>query len=109
MKKYLHLVIYSSFFLSTISFACEPASVDWDLIMKDYDLNKDQKISQHEFSHIQNFVPYEWPSSMQFQGKEGHAKLFKYLDQNNDGQLSQQELYEVYNLLPNPCAGWPWK
>ena len=88
--------------------ACEPAAIDWEGFEQSYDLDHNQSIDLHEFQKVSNFAPYPWPEGQHYQGEKGKNALFKYLDQNKDGLLSDQELFEIYALLPNPCEGWPW-
>ena len=88
--------------------ACEPAAIDWEGFEQSYDLDHNQSIDLREFQKVSNFAPYPWPEDQHYQGENGKNALFKSLDQNKDGQLSDQELFEIYALLPNPCEGWPW-
>lgn len=107
MKKYIAAILLFS--LTSYSFACEPASIDWELFYKNYDLEKNKNIDKNEFAHVQGFIPYSWPTNKDFQGLDKNRKLFNFLDKDKNKQLTNTELGELYSVLPNPCAGWPWK
>ena len=109
MNKIIYSLILSCSALSSFSFACEPASLDWENFHKTYDLNKNKTFELSEFLKVKDFEPYPWPDDRQFQGKDKNIKLFNYLDENQDEKLTDDEIIKIYNVLPNPCANWPDK
>lgn len=109
MNKIIYSLILSCSALSSFSFACDPASLDWEKFHKTYDLNKNGTFELNEFLKVKDFEPYTWPDDRQFQGKDKNIKLFNYLDENQDGKLTDDEIIKIYNVLPNPCANWPDK
>ncbi|SPL71775.1 EF-hand domain-containing protein [Acinetobacter stercoris] len=92
--------------LPTISFSCEPASIDWQTFYLKYDLDKDQFIHSHEFKYVTDFAPYAWPHMKEFKNQSGNLKLFNELDKNHDQKLSREELWNIYIILKNPCDDW---
>ncbi|KAF1023255.1 MAG: hypothetical protein GAK29_02987 [Acinetobacter bereziniae] len=109
MNKIMYVTLISLSTLSTTSFGCEPASIEWDGFYETYDLNKNNTLELNEFLKVKDFAPYPWPDDRQFQGKDKNIKLFKYLDENQDAKLTQDEFFKIYNVLLNPCADWPHK
>jgi Ca2+-binding EF-hand superfamily protein len=109
MNKIIYMAFFSLITLTTPSFACEPAAIDWEGFYKTYDLNKNGNFELSEFVKVKDFDPYSWPDDRAFQGKDKNTKLFKYLDENQDGKLTEDEFVKIYNVLPNPCANWPHK
>ncbi|ENV17291.1 EF-hand domain-containing protein [Acinetobacter guillouiae] len=109
MNKIIYSLILSCSTLSSFSFACDPASLDWEKFHKTYDLNKNNTFELNEFLKVKDFEPYPWPDDRQFQGKDKNIKLFNYLDENQDEKLTDDEIIKIYNVLPNPCANWPDK
>lgn len=109
MNKIIYSLILSCSALSSFSFACDPASLDWEKFHKTYDLNKNNTFELNEFLKVKDFEPYPWPDDRQFQGKDKNIKLFNYLDENKDAKLSDEEVGAIHSLLPNPCANWPDK
>lgn len=109
MNKIIYSLLLSCSTLSSFSYACEPASLDWEKFYKTYDLNKNNTFELNEFLKVKDFEPYPWPNDRRFQGKDKNIKLFKYLDENQDGKLTEDEFIKIYNLFPNPCANWPDK
>ncbi|MBJ8550832.1 EF-hand domain-containing protein [Acinetobacter bereziniae] len=109
MNKIIYATLMTLSTLSTASFGCEPASLDWEGFYKTYDSNKNNTFELNEFLKVTDFAPYPWPDDRQFQGKDKNTKLFKYLDENNDGKLTEDEFVKIYTLFPNPCANWSHK
>lgn len=105
MKKLSMLCI--SALISSYSFACDPISLDWKKFHQTYDLNKNKTFELKEFLKVKDFDPLPWPDDQRFQGKDKNTKLFKYLDKNKDGKLTDEEVGDIHSLLPNPCADWP--
>lgn len=110
MNKYLSIIaIYiGSLSFSTSAFSCEPVSLDWERFHQQYDLNQNNTFELSEFKKVIDFSPYPWPQDKEFQGKNKHELLFKYLDKNQDSQLNDEELGAIHSLFDNPCDGWPW-
>lgn len=77
MNKIIYSLILSCSTLSSFSFACDPASLDWEKFHKTYDLNKNGTFELNEFLKVKDFEPYPWPDDRQFQGKE---KTLNYLN-----------------------------
>lgn len=102
----LMIALVLSGLIVPVTHACEPAAVDWQLLDQRYDRNHDGRYSRDEFARINDLPPFDWPR--EFAGPLGHQRLFKRLDRNKNGQIEEQEFFEIYSWLPNPCAGWPW-
>ena len=99
-------IFYFTLCVSSYSFACEPASLNWEKFHHTYDLNKNETFELKEFLTVRDFDPLPWINDNRFQGKDKNIKLFKFLDQNKDGKLTNEELGKIHSLLPNPCAKW---
>lgn len=90
-----------------LSHSCEPASLDWEKLYADYDLNRDQMIDLNEWKkliHLKN-QPVSWQKQV-FSVDPKRIKIFKALDQNHNGLIDQQEITNIYQYFSNPCKGW---
>lgn len=88
--------------------ALNVSAQDFDMqsFYQKYDQNQDQKLTEQEFTQVQDFAPYSYANT--FQGKNSHHKIFKKLDMNQDGKLNSDEMQQVNQVIENPAIGWVW-
>lgn len=96
--------------IAPLTFACEPAGLDWEKLYQDYDRNLDQMIDQHEWQNLVHLKGQSvtWERQV-FKTDLKRRKIFKALDQNHNGLLDQQEMSNIYQYFTNPCKGWRYR
>lgn len=97
MRLTLGLTLLISF--TNLSFSCEPASVDWQRFMADYDRDADGFISASEFVNVLDFLPYDFPREQDI----SRTDLFRFLDADKNSQIDANEFVAIYQILPNGC------
>ncbi len=77
MNKIIYATLMTLSTLSTASFGCEPASMDWEGFYKTYDSNKNNTFELNEFLKVTDFAPYPWQMTDSFKAK---IKTLNYLN-----------------------------
>ena len=87
--------------------ACDPASVQWEQLYKDYDRNHDQQFDTVEWVSLIELKKqsYQWQEPFNPLDPTRN-KIFLELDQDHNKLLSQEEMYNIYRFFPDPCADW---
>ncbi len=87
--------------------ACDPASVQWEQLYKDYDRNHDQQFDTVEWVSLIELKnqSYQWQEPLNPLDPTRN-KIFLELDQDHNKLLSQEEMYEIYRFFPDPCVDW---
>ena len=87
--------------------ACDPASVQWEQLYKDYDRNHDQQFDTVEWVSLIELKnqSYQWQEPLNPLDPTRN-KIFLELDQDHNKLLSQDEMYNIYRFFPDPCADW---
>ncbi|OEC91529.1 hypothetical protein EC846_2957 [Acinetobacter sp. BIGb0102] len=86
------------------TYSCEPTGLDWEKLYTDYDINSDQMIDIKEWTKLIELrgQSVSWQKQF-FSLDHKRIKIFKSLDQNNNGLIDQQEITNIYHYFINPC------
>lgn len=109
MKRFLIIIYLVVISISTaqLAYACEPAELDWDQLYLDYDQNKNHSIEKEEWKKLIQLKNQSYKWNDKADAKDPYRfKIFQQLDSNSNAQLSNEELYNIYQYFPNPCDGW---
>lgn len=83
--------------------ACDPIAINWTALYAKNDKNHDKNLQLNEWLTL-DFSSSNYDGG--FESNKPLSQIFKELDANKNQQLDQEELYDIYLYLPNPCANF---
>ncbi len=94
-------LIVAALFCANAAFACDPIALNWDAFYKANDKNNDKKFQRSEWQHL-NFNGSYYDAG--FESKLPPQQIFTQIDKNKNNLIDDDEIYELWTYLPNPCA-----